>query len=128
MKALEFLKQEREIKKHCADVAWGYYDKSIDEAIEELEELTTTQQTKTVTSTHTNLVYCPLKNSSCILSNCAAYTTHKEPDIMKCDTCDDTFYRGQRCNNYIKGKPDHIKMSLYKNMAYCKHFKRYVFI
>ena len=39
MKALEFLKQEREIKKHCADVAWGYYDKGIDEAIEELEEL-----------------------------------------------------------------------------------------
>ena len=39
MKALEYLKREREIKKHCADVAWGYYDKSIDEAIEELEEL-----------------------------------------------------------------------------------------
>ena len=39
MKALEFLKQEREIKKHCADVAWGYYDKGIDEAIEELEDL-----------------------------------------------------------------------------------------
>ena len=39
MKALEFLKQEREIKKHCADVAWGYYDKDIDEAIKELKEL-----------------------------------------------------------------------------------------
>ena len=39
MKALEYLKKEREIKKHCADVAWGYYDKGIDEAIEELEEL-----------------------------------------------------------------------------------------
>ena len=39
MKALEYLKKEREIKKHCADVAWGYYDKSIDEAIKELEEL-----------------------------------------------------------------------------------------
>ena len=38
MKALEFLKQEREIKKHCADVTWGYYDKDIDEAIKELEE------------------------------------------------------------------------------------------
>ena len=38
MKALEYLKKEREIKKHCADVAWGYYDKSIDEAIKELEE------------------------------------------------------------------------------------------
>ena len=39
MKALEYLKKEREIKKHCADVAWCYYDKGIDEAIEELEEL-----------------------------------------------------------------------------------------
>ncbi len=39
MKALEYLKKEREIKKHCADVAWGYYDKNIDEAIKELEEL-----------------------------------------------------------------------------------------
>ena len=39
MKALEYLKKEREIKKHCADVAWGYYDKGIDEAIKELEEL-----------------------------------------------------------------------------------------
>ena len=38
MKAIEYLKKEREIKKHCADVAWGYYDKSIDEAIKELEE------------------------------------------------------------------------------------------
>ena len=37
MKALEYLKREREIKKHCADVAWGYYDKGIDEAIKELE-------------------------------------------------------------------------------------------
>jgi hypothetical protein len=39
MKALEYLKREREIKKHCADVAWGYFDKDIDEAIKELEEL-----------------------------------------------------------------------------------------
>ena len=39
MKALEYLKREREIKKHCADVAWGYYDKNIDEAIKELEDL-----------------------------------------------------------------------------------------
>ena len=38
MKALEYLKKEREIKKHCADVTWGYYDKDIDEAIKELEE------------------------------------------------------------------------------------------
>ena len=38
MKALEYLKKEREIKKHCADVAWGYYDKDIDKAIKELEE------------------------------------------------------------------------------------------
>ena len=81
-----------------------------------------------VTSTYANLVYCPIKNSSCILSNCAAYTTNKKPDILKCDACGDTFYRGQRCKNYIKGKPEHIKMSLYKNMAYCKHFKRHVFI
>ena len=83
---------------------------------------------KAITDTPTNLLYCPLKNSSCILSKCAAYTTHKEPDIMKCDSCGDTFYRGQRCKNYIKCQPDHIKMSLYKNRAYCKHFKRYVFI
>ncbi len=73
-------------------------------------------------------MYCPIKNSRCILSKCAAYTTNKEPDILKCDSCGDTFYRGQRCKNYIKGKPDHIKMSLYKNMAYCKHFKQHVFI
>ena len=39
MKALEYLKKEREIKKHCADVAWGYYDKDIDEAIKEIESL-----------------------------------------------------------------------------------------
>ena len=39
MKALEYLKKEREIKKHCADVAWGYYDKNIDEAIDELEHI-----------------------------------------------------------------------------------------
>ena len=39
MKALEYLKKEREIKKHCADVTWGYYDKSIDEAIKELEKI-----------------------------------------------------------------------------------------
>ena len=38
MKALEYLKKEREIKKHCTDVAWGYYDKDIDEAITELED------------------------------------------------------------------------------------------
>ena len=39
MKALEYLKKEREIKKHCADLAWGYYDKNIDEAIKEIEAL-----------------------------------------------------------------------------------------
>ena len=39
MKALEYLKKEREIKKHCSDVAWGYYDKDIDEAIDELEQI-----------------------------------------------------------------------------------------
>ena len=39
MKAIEYLKREREIKKHCADVTWGYYDKDIDEAIKELENL-----------------------------------------------------------------------------------------
>ena len=126
MKAIEFLKQER--AHHLA----VHNDKSIieqyDEAIKELEATATTQQAKTVTNLHTSLMYCPLKNSSCILSKCAAYTTHQEQDIMKCDTCGDTFYRGQRCKNYIKGKPDHIKMSLYKNMAYCKHFKQHVYI
>ena len=44
MKAIEYLKREREIKKHCADVAWGYYDKSIDEAIEEIEAYITNYQ------------------------------------------------------------------------------------
>ena len=39
MKALEYLKQEQEIKNLCASITWGYYSKSIDEAIEELEEL-----------------------------------------------------------------------------------------
>lgn len=39
MKAIEYLKREREIKMHCADVTWGYYDKDIDEAIKELEAL-----------------------------------------------------------------------------------------
>ena len=142
MKALELLKEK--LAKLCMsfDGVWiseenldkaakellQIFKENNEDSLEELELPTTTQQTKTVTSTNTNLIYCPLKNSSCILSKCAAYTTHKEPDIMKCDSCGDTFYRGQRCKNYIKGKPDHIKMSLYKNMAYCKHFKRHVFI
>ena len=39
MKALEYLKKEREIKKHCADIAWGYYNKHIDEAIDEWEHI-----------------------------------------------------------------------------------------
>lgn len=39
MKAIEYLKREREIKMHYADVTWGYYDKDIDEAIKELEAL-----------------------------------------------------------------------------------------
>ena len=39
MKAIEYLKREREIKKHCADVTWGYYDKDIDEPIKEIESL-----------------------------------------------------------------------------------------
>ena len=39
MKALEYLKKEREIKKHCADIAWGYYNKDIGEAIHELEHI-----------------------------------------------------------------------------------------
>ena len=123
MKALELLKDYKSIDFGCN---MDDLHSQIEEAIEELEALATTQQTKT--STSTNLIYCPLKNSKCILSKCAAYTTHKEPDIMKCDTCGDTFRVGQRCKNYIKGKPDHIKMSRYKNMAYCKHFKCYVFI
>ena len=126
MKALEFLKQER--AHHLA----VHNDKSIieqyDEAIKELEALTTIQQTKTVSYMFTDLIFCPLKNSICILSNCASYTTNKEPDILKCNSCSDTFYIGQRCKNYIKGKPDHIKMSIYKNMAYREHFKQYVFI
>ena len=38
MKALEYLKKERELKKHCADVVWGYYDaREVDKAIKELE-------------------------------------------------------------------------------------------
>ena len=39
MKALEYLKQEQEIKKLRASITWGYYSKSIDEAIKELEDL-----------------------------------------------------------------------------------------
>ena len=46
MKALEYLKKEREIKKHCADVAWSYYDKSIDEAIKELEDCAKSENLK----------------------------------------------------------------------------------
>ena len=122
-KALDYLYTMRQ-----ANEDMGNEPLSIYEAIEELEALTTAQQTKTVTSTRTDLIYCPVKNSSCILSDCAAYTTNKEPDILKCDSCGDTFRRGERCKNYIKGKPEHNKMSLYKNMAYCKHFKRHVFI
>ena len=125
MKALDYLYA----MKKAYDEALGTEPIVIYEAIKELEALTTstTQQTKTVTSTRTDLIYCPLKNSSCILSKCAAYTTHKEPDILKCDECGDTFRRGERCKNYVKGKSDHIKMSLYKNMAYCKHFKCHVY-
>ena len=89
MKALELLKADRD---YCLTIN---NDKSIieqyDDAIKELEAITTMQQPKTVTSTRTNLIYCPVKNSSCILSDCAAYTAHKEPDIMKCDSCGDTF-------------------------------------
>ena len=44
MKAIEYLKREREIKKHCADVTWGYYDKDIDEAIKEIEAYITNYQ------------------------------------------------------------------------------------
>ena len=39
MKALEYLKKEQVLKKHQADVTWGYYDKDIDEAIKEIESL-----------------------------------------------------------------------------------------
>ena len=124
MKALELLYQYQQ----ADEIAGGYMSKPIADAIKELENLTGTQEIKTVSSTRTDLIFCPLKNSSCILSECAAYTTHKEPDILKCDECGDTFRRGERCKNYIKGKPDHIEMSLYKDMAYCKHFKQYVFI
>ena len=124
MKALELLYQYQQ----ADEIAGGYMSEPISEAIKELENLMDTQEINTVTSTRTNLIYCPLKNSSCILSNCTSYTTNKEPDILKCDECGDTFRRGERCKNYIKGKPDHIKMSLYKNMAYCKHFKQHVFI
>ena len=142
MKVLELLKER--IFKLCTsfDGVWISQEK-LEEIAKELEQivrihsedtlskpkdLTPLQETKTIHNIRTDLMYCPLKNSKCILSNCAAYTTRKEPDIMKCDTCGDTFYRGERCKNYIKGKPKHIKMSLYKNMAYCKHFKRHVFI
>ena len=124
MKALELLYKYQQ----ADEIVGGYMSEPISEAIKELENLTDTQEIKTVSNTRTDLLYCPLKNSSCILSNCASYTTNKEPDILKCDECGDTFRRGERCKNYIKGKPDHIKMSLYKNMAYCKHFKRHVFI
>lgn len=39
MKALEYLKKEREIKKHYSEIAWVYHNKSIEEAIKELEDL-----------------------------------------------------------------------------------------
>ena len=125
MKALVILNNYKKFDGFIRDIV---SDSFLNQAIKDIEAITTTQQPKTVTSTHTNLIYCPIKNSSCILTECAAYTTNKEPDIMKCDSCGDTFRRGERCKNYIKGKPEHIKMSLYKNMAYCKHFKRHVFI
>ena len=124
MKALELLYKYQ----HADEIAGGYMSEPLGEAIKKLENLTDTQEIKTVSSIRTDLLFCPIKNSSCILSNCAAYTTNKEPDILKCNECGDTFRRGERCKNYIKGKPDHIKMSLYKNTAYCKHFKRHVFI
>ena len=142
MKALELLKEK--LAKLCMsfDGVW-ISEEELDETAKELEKIfkensedrlakletpPTIEQTKTVTNTHTNLTYCPLKSSKCILSKCAAYTTNKEPDILKCDLCGDTYYRGQRCKNYIKGKLEHVKMSLYKNTAYCKHFKCHVFI
>ena len=132
MKVLELLKEK--LAKLCMsfDGVW-ISQEELDKAAIELEKIFKENsedrliKLETPTATHTNLMYCPLKNSSCILSKCAAYTTHKEPDIMKCDTCGDTFSRGQRCKNYIKGKPEHISMSRYKNMAYCKHFKCHVY-
>ena len=140
MKALELLKEKLFKLFTSFDGVW-ISPEELDEVAKELEKIfkessndrlaeieSLSKESQSKTSTNTNLIYCPLKNSSCILSKCAAYTTHKEPDTMKCDTCGDTFSRGQRCKNYIKGKPDHINMSRYKNMAYCKHFKCYIFI
>lgn len=77
MKALEYLKKEREIKKHCADVAWGYYDKDIDEAIEELE------------------FYLSKRNSYPPCDACGKevdympwhYSTEKERHLHSCDEC-----------------------------------------
>ena len=77
MKALEYLKKEREIKKHCADAAWGYYDKGIDEAIEELE------------------FYLSKRNSYPPCDACGKevdympwhYSTEKERHLHSCDEC-----------------------------------------
>ena len=77
MKAIEYLKREREIKKHCADVTWGYYDKDIDEAIEELE------------------FYLSKRNSYPPCDACGKevdympwhYSTEKERHLHSCDEC-----------------------------------------
>ena len=68
MKALEYLKKEREIKKHCADVAWGYYDKSIDEAIEEIEAYITNYQgtNRRLDNTVTTLAVLQNENKSLV--------------------------------------------------------------
>ena len=67
-KALEYLKKEREIKKHCVDVAWGYYDKSIDEVIEEIEAYITNYQglNRRLDNTVTTLAVLQNENKSLV--------------------------------------------------------------
>ena len=69
MKALEYLKKERELKKHCADVVWGYYDaREIDQAIKELEEYITNYQgiNRRLDNTVTTLAVLQNENKSLV--------------------------------------------------------------
>ena len=74
MKALEYLKKEREIKKHYSEIAWGYYDKSIDEAITELEALNN--------RSCENCKYCSFSVSSSI--RCDLFECYQQKALKYC--------------------------------------------
>ena len=99
MKALEYLKKEREIKKHCADVTWGYYDKDIDEAIKELEEYESDMDSYLDYTTGSR---CTKSFNSCLGSIKIAYG--KELEKLVKENSEDRLaeLEGKKINNLIE--------------------------